>query len=44
ITGRQQWAAQVALTARLPLSNSGALCTRGYDAPPAPYLPSGIFG
>jgi GNAT superfamily N-acetyltransferase len=44
ISGPQQWAVEVALAARLTLANSGALCTRGYDAPPAPYLPSGIFG
>jgi hypothetical protein len=44
ISGPQQWAVEVALAARLSLANSGALCTRGYAAPPAPYLPSGIFG
>jgi predicted N-acetyltransferase YhbS len=44
LTGPQQWAVEVALAARLPLSPTGALCTRGYGEPPAPYLPSGIFG
>jgi predicted N-acetyltransferase YhbS len=44
ITGQQQWAAEVALAARLPLSVAGALCTRGYVAPPAPCLTSEVFG
>jgi predicted N-acetyltransferase YhbS len=44
LIGPQQWAVEVALAARLPFSTGGALCTRGYDTPPAPYLPSGIFG
>ena len=41
----QQWAIAVALEAGLPLTISDALATRGdLLVPPAPYLPSGIFG
>jgi hypothetical protein len=42
---RQQWAIDVALEARLPLSLADALATRGdLLVPPSPYLPSGILG
>jgi predicted N-acetyltransferase YhbS len=44
LVGSQQWAIDVALSARLPLKLTDTLCTRGALAPPAPYLPSGIFG
>lgn len=43
LTGAQQWAVRVALDARLALSPEGPVCTRGFAAPPAPYLPSGAF-
>lgn len=44
LVGSQQWAIEVALAARLPLKVIDALCTRGALAPPAPYIPSGLFG
>jgi predicted N-acetyltransferase YhbS len=44
LLGNQQWAINVALAARLPLKLTDTLCTRGALTPPAPYLPSGIFG
>jgi GNAT superfamily N-acetyltransferase len=43
LLNNQQWAIDVALAARLPLKITDTLCTRGF-LPPAPYLPSGIFG
>jgi predicted N-acetyltransferase YhbS len=40
----QQWAIDVCLAARLPLKLIDSIAVRGMPAPPAPYLPSGIFG
>jgi predicted N-acetyltransferase YhbS len=44
LTGVQQWAIEVAIAARLRLNLTETLCTRGDITPPAPYLPSGLFG
>ncbi|WP_146175432.1 GNAT family N-acetyltransferase [Paraconexibacter algicola] len=43
LTGAQQWAYEVVLAARLPLSPDGAVFTRGRTGPMSPYLPSGVF-
>jgi len=44
LTNPQQWAIEVALSARLSLKLSDTVCTRGMSTPPRPYLPSGVFG
>ena len=44
ITSAQQWAIDASLQAGLELHPAGPVMTRGFDAPPAPYLPSGAFG
>jgi predicted N-acetyltransferase YhbS len=44
LLGNQQWAIDVALAARLPLSLTDTVCVRGRPDPPAPYLPFGILG
>ncbi len=44
LTAAQQWATRVALDVGLELHPVGPVMTRGLDAPPAPYLPSGAFG
>lgn len=44
ITGRQQWAIDVAMALRLPLRMDGAVATKGALGPLSPYLPSGIWG
>jgi predicted N-acetyltransferase YhbS len=43
ITGRQQWAIDVVVAARLSIANYGALCTRGTVGPLYPYIPSPPF-
>ncbi|HWD70698.1 MAG TPA: hypothetical protein VG293_10925 [Solirubrobacteraceae bacterium] len=43
ITGRQQWAIEVLLAARLSLSAYGAIGTRGAVGPMHPYIPSPPF-
>jgi predicted N-acetyltransferase YhbS len=43
ISGRQQWAIDVLVAARLSISNYGALCTRGTVGPLHPYIPSPPF-
>lgn len=43
VTGTQSWAIDVAMSARLAVTPGGALFLRGLPAPPAAYLPSGIF-
>jgi predicted N-acetyltransferase YhbS len=43
ISGRQQWAIDVLLAARLSISTYGALCTRGAVGPLHPYIPSPPF-
>ncbi len=42
VTGRQQWALDVLVAARLPLSLGGAVCWRGRPEP-TPYIPHGAF-
>ena len=44
LQSNQQWAIDVALSAKLRFAMSDALCTRGTLSSPTPYLPSGIFG
>jgi predicted N-acetyltransferase YhbS len=44
LQSNQQWAIDVALSAKLRFAMSDALCTRGTLRSPTPYLPSGIFG
>lgn len=44
LTGRQQWALDVTLAARLPLRLSGSLASRGTVGPLRPYLPNGAWG
>lgn len=44
ITSAQQWAVDVALRARLSLSLTESVCTRGVVGPMTPYLPSGAYG
>ena len=44
ITAGQQWAIRAALVAGLELHPVGPVMLRGFDRPPAPYLPSGAFG
>lgn len=43
ISGRQQWAIDVLLAARLSIENYGAICTRGAVGPLHPYIPSPPF-
>jgi len=43
ISGRQQWAIDVLLAARLSIQNYGAICTRGAVGPLYPYIPSPPF-
>jgi predicted N-acetyltransferase YhbS len=43
ISGSQQWAIDVLLTARLSITSYGALCTRGAIGPLYPYIPSPPF-
>lgn len=43
ITGDQDWAIKLLLSAGLRLKNSGALCVRGAPGPLRPYLPSPPF-
>ncbi|MCU1429685.1 MAG: GCN5-related N-acetyltransferase [Actinomycetia bacterium] len=44
ITAPQQWALRVLLDAGLELFPLGPVALRGFDRPPAPYLPSGAYG
>lgn len=44
LTGAQQWAIEVALDVGLSLHGSGALCLRGFERSPTPYLPNGLLG
>ncbi len=44
LTAAQQWAVEVVLAARLPLSFGPDLCLRGDIGVLSPYLPSGAFG
>ena len=44
ITGRQQWAIEVLLAARLPISSRGAIAVRGRPGPLWPYIPSPPYG
>ncbi|MDQ6649955.1 MAG: GNAT family N-acetyltransferase [Actinomycetota bacterium] len=44
LTADQQWAIDVCLSARLPLSAGPSRCVRGRLGPLTPYLPSGLFG
>jgi len=44
LTNSQQWAIEVALSARLSLTLGDTVCSRGMSALPTPYLPSGMFG
>jgi predicted N-acetyltransferase YhbS len=43
VSGRQQWAIDVLVAARLSISDYGALCTRGAIGPLHPYIPSPPF-
>ena len=43
LTGRQRWAVDVALAARLELELWGAVFLRGEVGPFTPYLPSGAY-
>ncbi len=43
ITGDQQWAVDVVISAGLRLTTHGALCVRGDPGPLQPFLPSGPF-
>jgi ribosomal protein S18 acetylase RimI-like enzyme len=43
MTGDQEWAISVALSAGLRLSATGALCVRGQPGPLRPFIPSGPF-
>ena len=43
ISGRQQWAIDVLVAARLSITSYGALCTRGAVGPLHPYIPSPPF-
>lgn len=43
ISGRQQWAIDVVLSARLSLTAYGAIATRGATGPMHPYIPSPSF-
>jgi predicted N-acetyltransferase YhbS len=43
ISGRQQWAIDVLVAARLSITSYGALCTRGAVGPLHPYIPSPSF-
>jgi hypothetical protein len=44
ITGRQQWAIEVLLAARLPFKSLGAIAVRGNPGPLWPYIPSPPYG
>jgi len=44
LTSAQQWAIRASLQAGLELHPIGPVMLRGFQAPPAPYLPSGAFG
>ena len=44
MTSAQQWAIRASLQAGLELHALGPVMLRGFQAPPAPYLPSGAFG
>lgn len=44
LTGRQQWAIDTVLAARLSLASGGSVCHKGDVGPFAPYLPTGIWG
>lgn len=43
-TAAQQWALEVALSARLALRPGESVCTRGAVGPLTPYLPGGAYG
>ena len=43
ISGRQQWAIDVLVAARISITDYGALCTRGAVGPLHPYIPSPPF-
>lgn len=43
VSGRQQWALEVFLAARLPFKSYGAIATRGDVGPLYPYIPSPPF-
>jgi hypothetical protein len=43
MTGKQQWALEVAVRAGLELVVTGPVCVRGQPGPLAPYLPSGSY-
>ena len=43
VTGNQQWAIDIAITARLSLKLSETLCVKGMPVP-APYLATGVLG
>ena len=44
LTADQQWAIDVVLEARLPLTGGPSVCVRSSTGPLTPYLPSGAFG
>lgn len=44
ISGAQQWAIDVAISARLALVFGGSICLRGELGPLVPYLPAGAYG
>lgn len=44
MTSAQQWAIRASLQAGLELHALGPVMLRGFQTPPAPYLPSGAFG
>lgn len=43
ISGRQQWAIEVLMAARLAITTYGTICTRGAVGPLHPYIPSPSF-
>ena len=43
VSGAQQWALQVFISARLAFHSYGAICTRGDVGPLHPYIPSPPF-
>jgi predicted N-acetyltransferase YhbS len=44
VTADQQWAIDIVVAARLPLSAGPSSCPRAMSAPLCPYLPSGAYG
>lgn len=44
LTAAQQWAIDIVVAARLPLSAGPSSCPRAISAPLCPYLPSGAYG